>query len=210
MPVLVYLRMDKKRYKTIFYIGSFLIVLAGIEVSAQTKKEKKIFKTFKVKSVTENVTEIINGKETTRKDSYTSFDKDANVISKEEYRKDGTLKHKETAKYDSNGNKLEETIFDAAETLLKTEKNIKHITKYDSDDNKTEEQEYDASGKMIRKQQFSYNSNGDKILEVEYDGEGKLMKRTVYMYNSKGLRIEKKEYDGANTLLSDRKYQYQF
>src|SRR5438067_1668002 len=82
---------------------------------SQNKKEKKGVKSHRIKTVTEMVTETENGKEVTRKDSYSAYDKDAHVLENENYRKDGTLKHKETAKYDSKGNKLEETLFDVAE-----------------------------------------------------------------------------------------------
>jgi len=196
--------------RKLFLFFACIVMLIGLEASAQSKKEKKAIKTYGIKSVTENVTETLNGKETTRKDSYTAYDKNANITAKEDYRKDGTLKHRETTKYDSKGNKLEESIFDAAETQLNPEKNIKHVCKFDSDDNKTEELEYDGNGKLITKTQYSYNSNGDKILEVVYDASGKLTKKVVYIYNAKGLRVEKKEYDSANTLVSDRKYTYEF
>ena len=193
-----------------FFLIPILLMLSGVEASAQSKKEKKAIKTYGVKSVTENVSESINGKESTRKDSYTIYDKNANITLNEEYRKDGTLKHKETAKYDSKGNKLEETAWDAPEVTPNPEKYVKHVSKFDSDDNKTEELEYDAAGKLVSKSQYSYNSNGDKVLEVVYDPGGKLIKRVVYLYNSKGLKVQKKEYDGANTLISDRKYTYEF
>ncbi|MBI4932173.1 MAG: hypothetical protein HY841_15550 [Bacteroidetes bacterium] len=193
--------------KYFFLVG---ILLASFSLFGQNKKEKKAIKTYGIKSVIENVTETVNGKETTRKDSYTAYDKNANIILNEEYRKDGTLKHKETAKYDSKGNKLEETVFDAAETQLNAEKNVKKVCKYDSNDNKTEELEYDGSGKLVAKTQSSFNSNGDKILEVVYDATGKLTKKIIYIYNAKGLKVEKKEYDGANMLVSDRKYTYEY
>ena len=196
--------------KNVFCLIFVFAVLGGVEGSAQSKKEKKAIKTYGVKSVTENVSEAINGKESTRKDSYTAYDKNANVTLNEEYRKDGTLKHKESAKYDSKGNKLEETTWDAAEVTPNAEKYVKHVSKFDSDDNKTEELEYDAAGKLLSKSQYSYNSNGDKILEVVYDAAGKLTKKIVYIYNAKGLKVEKKEYDGTNTMISDRKYIYEF
>lgn len=186
------------------------VILCSLSAFGQSKKEKKAIKTYGVKSVTETVHETANGKETSRKDSYTTYDKNANITLNEEYRKDGTLKHKETAKYDSKGNKLEETVWDAAETTPNPEQYVKHVSKYDADDNKTEELQYDAAGKLISKSQFSYNSNGDKTLEVVYDAAGKLIRKTVYVYNAKGLKVEKKEYDGANSLLSSRKYQYEF
>ena len=186
------------------------IVFISFSAFGQSKKEKKAIKTYGVKSVTENVTETVAGKESTRKDSYTIYDKNANVVLNEEYRKDGTLKHKETAKYDSKGNKLEETNWDAAEVQPNPEKYVKHVSKYDSDDNKTEELEYDAAGKLLSKSQYGYNANGDKILEAVYDGAGKITQKVIYIYNSRGLKVEKKEYDGSNVLLSDRKYQYEF
>lgn len=187
-----------------------LLSINSIEASAQNKKEKKAIKTYGVKSVTENVTETINGKETTRKNCYTAYDKNANITAKEDYRKDGTLKHKETTKYDSKGNILEETIYDAAENQLNPEKNVKRVCRCDKNDNRIEELEYDGNGKLITKTQYSYNGNGDKILEVVYDASAKLTKKFVYIYNAKGLKVEKKEYDGANTLLLVKKYQYEF
>jgi hypothetical protein len=188
----------------------FSVVLLSFSSLAQNKKEKKAIKMYNVKSITENVTEMVNGKESTRKDSYTVYDNNANVTLGEEYRKDGTLKHKETAKYDSKGNKIEETNWDAAENQPNPEKYVKHVSKFDSDDNKTEELEYDAAGKLVSKAQYSYSSNGDKVLEVIYDASGKLSKKIIYIYNAKGFKVEKKEYDGSNTLISDRKYSYEF
>ena len=153
----------------------FLCSLCFLSFAAlgQGKKDKKAIKMYNVLSVTEMVTETVNGKETSRKDSYTSYDKDANVLVNEEYKKDGKLKHREVNKYDSRGNKTEETVFDAADDLLKTEKNVKHIYKYDSDNNKTEELEYDASGKLLTRTQYSNNSSGDKVLELVSDASGK-------------------------------------
>lgn len=185
-----------------------VLLLVSLAAFCQSKKEKKAIKTYGVKAVTETVTETVNGKEVTRKDAYTAFDKNANVVLNEEFRKDGTLKHKETAKYDSKGNKLEESVWDAAELQPTPEKYFRYVCKYDSDDNKTEEQSYDASGKLISKSQFSYSTSGK--VESVYDPAGKLLKQIVLMYDSKGLKKEKREYDGAKVLLSTRKYQYEF
>ncbi len=194
----------------VFIPSLFFLLFFYVSAYSQNKKEKKEVKSHRIKTATEMVTETENGKEVTRKDSYTAYDKDANIIEIQNYRKDGTLKHKGTTKYDSKGNKIEETIFDAAETQPKPEKNVKHISKYDGNNNKIEDLEYDGSEKLIRKIQYSYNSKGDKILEVEFDATAKLIKKTVYIYDSKGLRVEKKEYDGTNLLISDRKYTYTF
>ncbi|MBI3500856.1 MAG: hypothetical protein HY063_03595 [Bacteroidetes bacterium] len=190
----------------------FLVFLFSFSLFAQNKKKiKKEVKGFHIKSVTEMVTEYKDGKESApRKDIYIAYDKGGKIIQKEDYHKDGTLKHKETYVYDGKGNKLEETIFDAAEKQPKPEKNIKYVSKYDSNGNETEKTEYDGNGKVIQKLQYSYNSKGDKILEVTYDGDGKLTMKTVYIFDNKGLRVEKKEYDGSNNQISSRKYTYQF
>ena len=190
------------------FLSFFFISLSLF--SQDKKKLKKEIKGFKIKSITEMVTEFNNGKESTRKDVFTAYDKNGEILSREDYHKDGMLKHKETNIYDSKGNKIEETIFESAEKQPKPEKNVKHTSKYDSNDNLIEDMEYDGTGKLMQKMQFSYNSKGDKILEVTFDSDGKLTKKTVYTFDSKGLRAEKKEYDGANTLISSRKYQYQF
>ncbi|HET7818719.1 MAG TPA: hypothetical protein VFL70_05385 [Bacteroidia bacterium] len=186
------------------------VLLFTIVANGQTKKEKKAIKTYRVKVIIEYVVDVVNGKEITRKDSYTVYDKNANVLQNEEYRKDGTLKHKETAKYDSKENKLEETVWDAAELQPNPERYYKHVCKYDSEENKLEELTYDINDKLVSKAQFSYNMNNDRTLEVVYDAAGKLLKRVIYTYNSKGLKVERKEYDGSNNLLSTRKYIYEF
>ena len=191
----------------------FLILLAGCATSVifgQNKKDKKAIRTFKIKSITETVTNFDNGKESTRKDSYTVYDKNANILENEEYRKDGTLKHKESHTYDSNGNKTEEMIFDAADTKPNPEKYNRQVVKYDINDNKSEMLEYDAAGKLLYKTQYSYNSRGDRTFEATFDPAGKLIRKIVYTYDSKGLKVEKKEYDGENKFISSRKYQYQF
>jgi hypothetical protein len=184
--------------------------------SAFAQLKKKEIKENKIKSVTETVTVYENGKEITRKDSYTLYNKDADILQNEEYRKDGTLRHREINVYDKKGNKIEETVFDAAprkdesENSPKTDKNVKRTFKYNANGNKTEELEYDGNGQLLQKKLFSYDNHGNKILEVIYDANGKLNKKIIYIYNSKGLRVEKKEYDGENNLLSVRKYQYEF
>jgi hypothetical protein len=193
--------------KSVFVL--FLISFSLVSFS-QNKKDKKDIKANKIKSVTETVTDYAGGKESSRKDSYTLYNKNADVIINEEYKKDGTLKHKEVNKYDSNGNKTEEVVYDAADNTPKPEKTVKHVSKYDINDNKTEESEYDASGKLISKTQYSYNAKGDRTTELVFDSDGKQTKKVTYSYDSKGMKTEKKEFDASGNLLSLRKYQYEF
>lgn len=187
-----------------------VIFLTCFSLSAftQSKKEKKQIKMWGIKSVTETVTEVVNSKEVTRKDSYSVYDKNANRTYYEEYRKDGTLRNKESVKYDSKGNTLEETVFSGSGS--QQEKNYKKTYKYDSDGNKTEESEFDSQNKFLKKIVYNYNPNGEKTGEVEYDSENKIVKKTVYAYDSKGLRSAKKEVDAANNVISTRLYKYEF
>lgn len=188
-------------------ISLFIIVFISFSSYSQSKKEKKAIKTWGIKSITEFVTEIVNGKETTRKDSYKTFDKNANLTYSEEYFKDGKLKHKETNKYDSKGNTIEESVFDAADSH--SLKNYKRTYKYDSEENKIEESEFDENGKLVKKTLNTYNSSNEKVSEIEYDSEGKMIKKTQYNYDSKGLRSNKTEYDSNNQVIYKRLYKYE-
>lgn len=180
----------------------------SVSIYSQSKKEKKAIKTWGIKSITEMVTENVNGKDATRKDAYSTFDKNGNTTYSEEYKKDGTLKHKESNKYDSKGNKIEEVIFEDADNSL--EKNYKKTFKYDTEENKTEESEFDINGKLLKKTQYTYNANGEKVAEAEFNGLGKVTKKTVYAYDSKGLKAVKKEFDANDKVISTRTYQYEF
>ena len=188
------------------YILFFSIIFISFSVFAQSKKEKKDIKLYKIKSVTETVTEYENGKESVRKDSYIVYDKNANILQNEEYKRDGTLKHKEVNKYDSQENRLEQTLYEAP----KPEKNVKYVCKYDMDDNKVEELQYDPTGKLVSKTQYSYSPKGNRTVEVSFDPAGKLIKKVVYAYDTKGLKVEKKEFNNENKLILLRKYEYQF
>ncbi len=191
-----------------FFFILLIILSIAVNLAAQNKKEKKAIKMYGIKSVTESVSENINGKETTRKDSYTTYDKNANITFNEEYKKDGTLKHKESTKYDSKGNKIEETIFVLADS--NPEKNIKKTYKYNSEENKIEESEFDETGKLIKKILFNYNTNSEKVSEIEYSGAGKIIKKIVFAYDSKGLKAIKKELDANDKVISTRTYKYEF
>jgi hypothetical protein len=194
------------------------IIAYSISGSAFAQSRKQV-KANKIKSVTENTIEKINGAETTYKSGYTAFDKDGNTIEKTDYAADGNVKRKQTFKFDSKGNKLEEINFDPIlpdknpkTDANKTDKrNVKFTYKYNVNDDKTEEVEIDgATGKQIKKTQFSYNANGDKSMEVVYDENNVLAKKSVYTYDKKGLKIEKKTYDSVNNLIETKKYVYQY
>ncbi|MEW6470102.1 MAG: hypothetical protein AB1458_14340 [Bacteroidota bacterium] len=194
--------------KTLALIAS-LVLLWGAS-SAQSKKKIKM---YKIKSTTETTTETIEGKEVTYKSVHSVFDKEGETTEKTEYRPDGSVKRKETKKFDGKGNVLEETFYEVKDNKGGTDKpgvkNTKKTYKYNSNDDVTEECEYDGA-KLLKKTVTSYNSNGDKSMEVTYDADGKLLKKSVFAYDKKGLKIEKKTYDANNNVIEVKKYTYQF
>ena len=189
----------------------FLFLLSSTQLLwAQSSKKVK---NFRIKSTTEWITVYSSDeKSEPRKDAYTAFDKDGNTIEKIDYNKDGTIRRRETAKFDSKGNTLEETSFEAKnEKESKDSNNNKKTTyKYNAGDDKTEENVFDGEGKLIKKTVYTYNRNGDKSAEVTMDASGKVLKKSIYTYDAKGLKAERKTYNGDNALESVKKYEYGF
>jgi|ERR1051326_4304161 hypothetical protein len=194
--------------------NAITLILAFVCLAAQAQSKKEI-KTNKIKSTTEYTIQLVDGKEVNWKSCYMVFDKEGNTTEKTDFMQDGSVKKKNTAKFDSKGNKIEETNYVVKEDKKPDEKpegkNTKTVSKYNSGNDKVEEVVMDAtSGKPLKKTQISYNSNGDKTTEVHFDGDNKLLKKEVYTYDKKGLKIEHKVYDGNNTLIEGKKYVYQF
>ena len=190
--------------KFLLFVVAFCISIFSFSQS------KKDVKNYKIKSLTEWITVTENGKEIKYKDAFTSWDKNGNVTEKTEFNRDGTIKKKETAAFDSNGNKIAETLFDPKTPGEKADRNERFTYKYDINDNKIEEVEYDPNIKVLSKKVNSYNAYGQKTVEMTYDGSGKLIKKSVYAYNSKGLRVEKKDYSSENILQAVKTYVYTF
>lgn len=192
------------------FLPLLIVVLFYVQISlAQSSKKVK---NLRIKSTTEWVT-VYSGDEKAepRKDTYTAFDKNGNTLEKIEYNRDGSIKNKETFKYDAAGNVLEETAFEGKAEKNSKEANNKKVTyKYNSSNDKTEENVFDGEGKLIRKTVFTYNRNGDKSAEVVMDASGKMIKKMIYTYDGKGLKSERKTYNGDNQLESSKKYDYTF
>lgn len=190
-------------------IGGLLFLCFISIVQAQSSKKVK---NFRIKSTTEWVT-LNNGedKSEARKDTYTAFDKDGNTIEKIEYNKDGSIKKRETAKYDAKGNILEESSFESKSDKENKDSNTKKVIyKYNAANDKTEESVFDGDGKLVRRTVFTYNRNGDKSAEVTMDASGKVLKKSIYTYDTKGLKSERKTFNGENVLESTKKYEYTF
>ena len=186
-----------------FMIITTLLVLYTSFACSQSKKQ---IKDLKIKTITETTT-IHKGKTNSYKSSFTSYNKKGKQTSKIEYNSDGSFIKKETAIYDSDGNKTEERIY---ETLDTPKKDIKIISKFDKKGNKTEDIEYDGDGKFIRKQQFIYDSFNAKKQELTYDASGKIIRKVLYTYDNDRLRKSRNEFNEKNELVSEKKYQYTF
>ena len=77
------------------------------------------------------------------------------------------LIRKNISKYDSNGNKVEDSSYDSEGSL-----NWKHVKKYDSNRNMVEELSYYSDGKRNKKSIWKYDSNGNVVEGSDYDSEG--------------------------------------
>ena len=77
------------------------------------------------------------------------------------------LIRKNISKYDSNGNKVEDSSYDSEGSL-----NWKHVKKYDSNGNMVEELSYYSDGKRNKKSIWKYDSNGNVVEGSGYDSEG--------------------------------------
>ena len=185
--------------KILIIITCLIMVISG---SGQSKKERK---ESKIKSTTDWNIVYESGKPVTYKAAYEEFDKKGESTLKIEYGTDGTILTKVTAKYDSYGNKTEETELDVAK-----KKNFRRTYKYNSFKDKTEESEYSSSGVLLKKTAYLYNKDGNRISELLMDASGNVLKKTTYTYNPKKLRSGKQTISNANVPESGKKWEYEY
>ncbi|MDD5571342.1 MAG: hypothetical protein PHD97_09350 [Bacteroidales bacterium] len=163
------------RIKAIFTI--IVLVMSMCHVLAQGKKD---IKTYKVSSETSYITVNENGKEVTYKDSYTAYDKDGKVTEQTEFYKDGTIKRKETNKYDSQKNKIEEVIYDG-----KDKTTTKTTYTYNANKDRIGEIEYDNKGNILKQSVIVYNSKGFKTEKKTYNAGKQLIAIKKYTYTNR-------------------------
>lgn len=155
--------------------------VAGIIVMASLSfaTSKKEIIDLRISSKTTTETYFKDGEEKTYKESFTSFDKAGNTIEDIEYKKDGTIKSKETSKYNSFGDKTEEKIFKAKDgTTTRT------TFSYDANGRKTGEVEYDENGSVKKKSSFSYDKKGFRTEKKVLNSEGKVISVEKYSYTT--------------------------
>jgi hypothetical protein len=151
-----------------------LIFIAGLGF-AQSKKE---IKKYDIVAVTETITEVVDGKEVTRTDSYKKFDKDGNVLEEANYDKYGKLQERIVRIYDRFDNKTQEITFDATNRQIKRE-----TYKYDEMGEKTEEVEYNTKNLVVSRSVFITDRRGLKSEKKVYDSKGKLIQTKKYRYD---------------------------
>jgi hypothetical protein len=164
--------------KKIAIITSFLLFV----LSAQGQSKKEV-KTGKIKSITSWETYTKKGVEATYKESYEEFNANGNTIFRVDYTKKGIVKHKETAKFDANGLKTDETIYDVNLNV-----NVKKSFQYNGKV-KTTCLEYDEAGKLIGKITYVYDANGNRIGENNSDALGNQVSTSTEEYNKAGKKI---------------------
>jgi len=94
------------------------------------------------------------------------------------------LIRKNISKYDSNGNKVEDSSYDSEGSL-----NWKHVKKYDSNGNMVERFFYDSDEKLDRKYIWKYNDKNRLVVIIKYKYELKFgelqqipIQKTTYDY----------------------------
>ncbi|MBR4322780.1 hypothetical protein [Treponema sp.] len=140
---------------------------------------------------------------------------------------DGKIAWKMTRTYDANGNKLEESEFNASDALVnKTIWKIngkqieesyynadgsllsKIITKNDDQNRIAEVAQYLSSGALEEKATYSYNDAG-KLSEIAYsNGSGVQTKKLVYRFDASYQITEEQTYNSENKLVVRVIYKY--
>ncbi len=140
---------------------------------------------------------------------------------------DGKVAWKITRTYDANGNKVDESEFNASDTLVnKTIWKIngkqieesyynadgsllsKIITKNDDQNRVAEVAQYLASGTLEEKSVYNYNDAG-RLSEVAYsNGNGIQTKKVVYRFDASYQITEEQTYNNENKLVVRVIYKY--
>jgi hypothetical protein len=184
------------------YMLTLLVLLFPVILHAQSKKERQ---QNKIKSVTEWETTKENGSDRTTKTNYEAYDRDGRITVKEEYSPEGVLTHKESVKYDSYGNKVQETIYDTDK-----DKSLIRTYKYNVQNDRTAEMEYTSTGILLKTTLLAYNAKGQKTSETITNGDGALIKKVVYSYNSRNLKAGKQTFTDSETPENIKKWEYEY
>ena len=118
---------------------------------------------------------------------------------------DGSLFNKETYKYDTKGNLIEDNSYYSDSSL-----NCKWTYKYDDKDNRIEANGYSANGSFNEKYINKYDDKDNRIEAIWYKSDGKLEFKYIMKYDYKSNLIEKNGYNADGSLEYKRIFKYEF
>jgi hypothetical protein len=197
----------KAKLKQLINPGMF--ILAFLLLSAFPRPESQQ-QTWKVKSMTIQVTEKKKGAMITYKDEYIEYNKAGKELLRINYRSDGSIREKESNVYDTYGNRVERKTFEDLKER-KAEVVQEHKTFiYNAYREKTEEREYSPDAQLIARSVFSYNTDGKRSSESIFNKEGSLKKKHIYIYNTRKLLELRSTLSPSGDTLENRKYSYQY
>ena len=155
------------------------------------------------------------------------YDKSGRLTTTVCYDGENSLSWKLVATYDANGNKTEESEFNASDVL--TSKTIwkyngkqseeayydadgkllgKSISKVDDQNRKSEICEYNADGSLDEKKTFAYNDAGKLSEIVTFNGAGIQSERIVFRFDANYAITEVQTYNVANKLVKRVIFKY--
>jgi hypothetical protein len=150
------------------------IILWKNTVFGQSKKE---IRKAGVKSLTEVITDIQNGKEIVHKDVIRKFDKNGETIDETEFDKTGKIRKRSLTKYNNLNDKIEEIVLDEKGKQIE-----RTFFRYDSKGEKSEEYLFNEKNELLTKSVFEVNNKGLKTERKTFDAKGTLIQHKKYIY----------------------------
>lgn len=141
-------------------------------------QDKKDIKKYKIKTVTQTITDVSSDKEKTHKDLFQKYDGNGNTLEEVEFKSDGSIKQKTINTFDNNNNLIQEDKYEDGKF---TERKI---YTYNPEGEKTAELIYDSANKLLRKSIYVYNNKGMKIEKKTFDENGKFISLKKYTYEN--------------------------
>lgn len=126
-----------------------------------------------------------------------AYDENGNKIDESQYNANDNLVNRSIFKY-TEGKQVEEAFYNADGVLLG-----KFITKNDEKGRAAESAQYNEDGALEEKQILSYNDAG-RLCEIDFsDASGRTVKKTVYRFDASYSITEEQTYNSEN-ILSER------
>ena len=133
------------------------------------------------------------------------YDSFGNVVEKTKYNAKGKAEGRDFYKYDAANNVVEELIYDSNDQL---DSHLHFTYKYDLESRVVEKIRERRVSFDKTTHTYQYDSAGNLVVEAEYDILGLLWWRNVYVYDSEGNIVQKQCYDDNNALVEKRIYKY--